>query len=828
MKQKFLLLLGALILIFAGTEAKTINRSRIIYALDSINSTASVTSNTLIDSTLLIIPDTVIDNQVTYHVRSIADSAFLNCSALKNKLIIEAALTSIGNKAFQGCSKITGIVLPSTLTTIGNYAFDGCSGATDSTNIGAQVATIGISAFRNCKSKLIIDGANLNYSSLNGVMFNKDKSTLIQGPVSLIGNLDIPSTVVSIGTYALYKCTGLTGISIPSSVTNIGNYAFSGCSGLKGTFTIPSTVTTIGAYALQNCTGITKLVTPALHISLSVFPTDLQNFTLNGSIDARDFTFLRDSVSAISEIDLTNATILAYTGKGGPESSTISKVYKANTIPQYSFDKNSDLTSIKFPLSITEIGIRAFNACKNLSGDLILPAKVTTIGDYAFQGCEFTGVTLPNSLTTISTGVFSGMSNLSTIIVPDSVTKIGNNAFEYCSNVTSITIPNSVTSIGTYAFYECGKLTSLNLPDSLTTIGNYACYLCNSLTSVRIPTKLTTIGSYAFFGCTGLTEFTFPETVKTIGTYAFSGCTGLTNIKIPEAVTSITDYSFSGCTKLDTVTVSSLTTSIGSFAFNKCSSLRKADVPALVKTIGTCAFSDCTALMDMSIPATVTSIGDNAYSNCSAPLFVDNTNPNYSSLDSLLFNKAKTTLLQCPISKSGSYSIPESVTTISAYSFYNCDKLTDITVPASVTSIDNAAFFNCSGLISLTVLSQIPVDLSSSANVFYNINKNCTLFVPAGSKSAYEAANQWNGISKIVESPTALNTPSDNNFSIKIINGQLIVSDIEAGKTIEIFSLQGVVVERLISTNESTTINLPTKGIYIVRVGNKTEKIVNN
>ena len=131
-------------------------------------------------------------------------------------------------------------------------------------------------------------------------------------------------------------------------------------------------------------------------------------------------------------------------------------------------------------------------------------------------------------------------------------------------------------------------------------------------------------------------------------------------------------------------------------------------------------------------------------------------------------------------------------------------------------------------LTSIAVASNIPVDLSSSLNVFYNINKNCTLFVPAGSKSAYQAANQWNGISKIIESATAINTLTDKKFSLIINNGQLIISNVEAGVTVDIFNLQGSSIKSYISTNISMTIDLPSKGIYIVQVGNKSEKILNN
>ena len=133
------------------------------------------------------------------------------------------------------------------------------------------------------------------------------------------------------------------------------------------------------------------------------------------------------------------------------------------------------------------------------------------------------------------------------------VTVITNYAFWCCTNVTGLTIPNSVTSIGGGAFSGCTGLTSVIIPDSVTSIGGDAFSGCTGLTSVIIPDSVTSIGVDAFSGCTGLTSVTIPKNVTNIAYDVFSGCTGLTSVTIPNSVTSIYSRAFNGCTSLTDV-----------------------------------------------------------------------------------------------------------------------------------------------------------------------------------------------------------------------------------------------------------------------------------
>ena len=274
------------------------------------------------------------------------------------------------------------------------------------------------------------------------------------------------------------------------------------------------------------------------------------------------------------------------------------------------------------------------------------------------------------------------------------------------SRVKSAVIADGVTSIGDYAFRDCYNLASVSIPDSVTSIGADAFWYCTSLTGVTIPDSVTSIGWSAFCGCESLTSVTIPDNVTSIGDWAFGLCKSLTGVTIPDSVTSICDYAFNGCTSLTSVTIPDSVTSIGECAFYKCGSLTSVTIPDSVTSIGAWAFRDCTSLTSVTIPNNVTSIGDFAFNDCTSltGIWVDRDNNNYSSdASGVLFNKDMTTLVQCPGAFSGSYAIPDSVTSIGRYAFEGCESLTSVTIPNSMTSIGEHVFEDCTSLTSVTI-----------------------------------------------------------------------------------------------------------------------------
>lgn len=297
--------------------------------------------------------------------------------------------------------------------------------------------------------------------------------------------------------------------------------------------------------------------------------------------------------------------------------------------------------------------------------------------------------------------------------------------------------------------------------------GNYL-----GLTMVTIPSSVThndlaysvtSIGKYAFCYCSGLTSVTIPNSVTRIEDYSFAECSGLPSLNIPNNVTSIGDQAFAGCYNLSSIEMSSSVTSIGVGAFDGCSNLTSVEIPNSITSIGSSAFRDCTSLTYIEIPNSVTSIGNGAFYNCTKliSINVDIDNPNYCSLDDVLFNKDKTILVQYPAGKLGNYyaipksvvsiedfafisnrflksaSVPKGVLSIGKEAFRDCNSLTSIEIPNSVTSIGELAFCECSSLSSIKIPNSVT---SIAAGVFGKCSGLNSVEIPSSITSIGYAA----------------------------------------------------------------------------------------
>jgi|GEM_PF-1950046 len=208
--------------------------------------------------------------------------------------------------------------------------------------------------------------------------------------------------------------------------------------------------------------------------------------------------------------------------------------------------------------------------------------------------------------------------------------------------------------------------------------------------AVVIPSTIggfpvSSIGNLAFYNCTGLTGIDIPEGVTIIGSSAFDSCTGLTGITVPSSVTRI---------KMD--------------AFNHCSGLNSVTLTKGLTRIDDDAFYGCIGLTSITIPESVTYIGDGVFNSCSGltSIAVDANNSSYTSIEGVLYDKAKAALVECPGGLT-SVAIPEGVTSISNYAFYGCTGLTNITIPGSVNSIGGCAFDGCTGLKEIVIPSGV-------------------------------------------------------------------------------------------------------------------------
>ncbi len=503
-----------------------------------------------------------------------------------------------------------------------------------------------------------------------------DCETTATGPVAVPATIE-GKTVTVIGNHAFSYCSSLTGITIPVEVTSIGLLAFHNCYALTS-ITIPVGVTSIGSSAFGGCSGL---------LSIEVEAGSLNYASTNGVLFNAGQTEL----------------IVCPGGKSGAYSipAGVTRIFDD------AFRSCRSLTNITLPDSVTHIGGSAFYNCRSLT-DITIPAGVVSIGASAFSSCVgllSIDVEAGNPQYASDGGVFFNAAKTELIVCPEG--KPG-----------TYSIPSSVTAIDGSAFKNCRSLTVITIPVGVTSIGSYTFYSCSSLMSITIPVGVTSMGDYAFYKCSSLMDITIPESVISIGNNAFRFCGSLTDIKIPSGVSSI-----------------------GSYAFDGCSSLTGITIPAGVTSIGASAFSDCAGLLSIDVEA---------------------GNQHYSSVGGVLFNEDQTELIAYPTGKSeDAYSIPASVTSLVSSSFRGCS-LTGITIPDGVTSVGSYVFYDCSSLASII----LPSGLTS---IGYSMFRNCSslaeITVPVGVISIGSYAFNGCSLLEVITIPSGVTSMGTYTFS---------------------------------------------------------------
>lgn len=235
------------------------------------------------------------DIKIPYGVTEIKPNTFIQCCNLE-KIDIPNSITSIGEFAFSGCTKLEDLTIPSSVTNIGNSAFGGCDKLKDVT-IPNSVTNIGNSPFAFCSNLLSINVSENNtcYSSLNGILFNKEKTELLEYPAGKSGEYVIPNDVISISDSAFAYCYNLTNIIIPDSVKDIGDNAFWGCENLTS-IEIPDSVTSIGDFAFSCCKNLTSVIIPNSVTSIGRFYTEFSTvLTIYGCSGSSAETFAKEN-----------------------------------------------------------------------------------------------------------------------------------------------------------------------------------------------------------------------------------------------------------------------------------------------------------------------------------------------------------------------------------------------------------------------------------------------------------------------------------------------------------------------------------------------------
>ena len=604
-----------------------------------------------------------------------------------------------------------------------------------------------------------------------------------------IRSVTIQSGATSIGDGMFSGCSALTSVTIPSGVTSIAPNAFSGCSALTSV-TIPASVTFIGDYAFHCCSVLTEVNyggseaewrnlygegapnNATMHYGKETGNTVLATGNCGASGSNLNYKLYLDGRLIISG----SGAMADYNSNSAPWSNRRSQIRSATiqsgatSIGSYAFYGCSSLTNVTIKSGVTSIGGDAFAGCSALTS-VTIPASVTSIGGYAFESCSsLTSVTIPSGVTSIGGGAFNYCSALTSFTFPTGMTSLDNSYFYGCSSLTSITIPAGVTSIGN-VFNGCDALTDVyyggseaewetlygSAPNNAamhygketgtTVVDSGSCGASgdNLSWTMYLDGRLVISGSGTMANYnTGsapwynyrdgnnnyrIRSVTIQSGVTSIGTDAFYNCVTLTSVSIGPDVKTIGEEAFRNCGLLSGVTIPNSVRTIGEWAFKGCSALADATLGSGLRSIGTGAFWACSSLSSITIPASVTSIGEQAFDGCQAmtEILVAADNTKYSSKNGVLFDKGQTTLIRYPGGKSGSYSIPTTVTALNALAFSGCSSLTSVTVPESVDSVGYGVFSNCSALAGVSLPSGFRFIQSG---LFYNCSSLTSITIP--------------------------------------------------------------------------------------------------
>ena len=572
----------------------------------------------------------------------------------------------------------------------------------------------------------------------------EDGTAEITGYTGTDTKLEIPAeidgyAVSSIGSYTFSYRYNLTEITIPNSVSSIGDSAFYGCTGLT-VLTISGSVTSIGASAFYDCTSLTEL-------------TFSDNVTSIG-----DYAFYNC-------ISLTEIVI--------PDGVT--------SIGSNAFSNCTSLTSITIPNSVISIGkmrffdsyANAFSGCSNLTEIIVSeenPAYSSQDGILFTKekdellcypaGKSGAAYVIPDSVTTIVGGAFSGAAGLRSVTIPDSVKEIGAEAFENCSGITAISIPENVSEISYAVFKGCTSLRNIAVAENNSDYASDDGVLYNKQMTELIQYPNAKEGAYTIPN--GVIEFDS-------STYPFQNCTGLTSLSIPASLTTyISSYDFNGCISLANIEVDENNThytSVDGVLYDDevtmiyCYPLGKQDKEYTVPESLTRIFAGVSdnpylekvILNDDVISTYLTNSDLGAFRNCDSlqEICAPENSELYITVDGVLYDKDMTTLIFFPSGKE-EYVIPDGVTQLTYAVFNSCTQLTSLTIPGSIRVIEaiekgTGMFNGCTNLTTIVFGDGFQAIGTGNFNDCPSLT-NVTIPVSVTSIGGYPGANTFKAL----------------------------------------------------------------------------------
>ena len=620
--------------------------------------------------------------------------------------IVPNSVTSIGNNAFYGCTKLASVTIPLSVESIGDDAFNGCTGLT---SIDLSRATsIGDDAFYGCTKLafITVDENNSNYSSEDGVLFNKDKTTLVTYPVGKAGPYTVPDSLTSIGNNAFRGCTGLTSVTMPN-VTSIGDLAFAGCAGL--TSIEFGNVTSIGDLAFSSCVGLTAIAVP---YELDLTDTEFcgkaiyfqENVASATAYEEEGKFFVRFVLKDNKTVDevVFKENLADEDGTPATESSGVYEVELLKNVDVYVVYA---IVTAKTKIIVTVTIEGEDNGTVRYIDTDGKEKDIPENNEIEADGTSVVLVVVPNEYydLILPDGIIIDEDNRITLS-SDMEIKIRFKAKEFTLTVAlgsdlSIKDETGNSDIISGSDIAYGK-------DLVFTVtGNYPLKVTVEIGSGTEKELMPVGGKYTILGNTIIDDIT----IKVVKVEQITLGNSVLNWKPNEDGTNtmtITGYvSGSGALVIpETIPIGGvnfIVTSIGDYAFAYCTELTSVTMPN-VSSIGNQAFLLCTRLTSVTMP-NVASIEEGAFEECTSltEIIVDSENEKYYADDKILFEKETNTLVRFLGRGDTTYEIPPNVNVIGYCAFEYCSDLTSLTIPDSVTSIEMFAFWDCNGLTSL-------------------------------------------------------------------------------------------------------------------------------
>jgi len=659
------------------------------------------------------------------HKFEIENGVLLKYTGPGGDVVVPDGVTEIAREAFDKQKTITSVVFPEGLTKIGIYAFRSCQAITKVV-FPSTLTRIEGGAFTLCYSLVDMNLEETNVNYIGNFAFNY----CIGLKEIVIPKAEAP---ITIGIDAFAVCSACESIVVKNDVSSLGQGAFNFNEKLSElVFEGDVNCKLTGGWNFMGLDSLEVVVFGGNVGTLGADNTSSPIFSANHTI--REVYFKGD-VAGIAGLVFSNCSNLEKVEFGG-SIGTYKKRYAFGGCPKlkhFSVAEGNDKLIFD-----EETGI-VYNAEKTAmyipsswryQGDVVLPETLTTFDVYQFSHAvnmmnsyewgwavfdtgamvsySFSTKVITEELDTIRSITFTGnvtaipnyfarnVASLKAVYGTENVTSIGNYAFNKCYALENVEFPNAKT-YGNYAFQYCSSLREWTVPATVTGLGNSTFADCTGLKKVEMLCSATALTSNLFARCTSLESVNIPATIKTVSGSVFDGCSSLRSVEFPTGIKTLGSNIFRNCTSLERVVLPDTLTAIPGYAFQNCTALKTVELPIGVKTIAAYAFSG-SGIEEITLPAAVTSfVALTSFENCfdMKALNVEEGNTKYVSIDGVVYNNTKTTIVFYPIAKADvdEYVLPETVTTIGDGAFaYNA--YVETLVAENVTTIAQKAFFN--------------------------------------------------------------------------------------------------------------------------------------